>query len=203
MSEEKILFIQKCFKVLCEKHPENFEIKKIVDYKNIIPDDMRDETNTNKWKLIESNIEEKDILEFEEKFNIKLPSMYKAFLCTYNHMFRKLEGIFDDFYQENNKNVVVYILEQPSSAPLLKVEQLWEECTGLIDFGYIPIADFNGWGPLCFDTVNNYELVWLDHEEYYDCESREELEELGEIIFGNFKQFMECFFCGITHECGI
>lgn len=203
MSKEEMSFIQKCFKVLCERHPEKFEIKKIVDDENIIPLNMRDEKNSNKWKLTRSNIKEDDILELEKKFNIKLPSMYKLFLCTYNHMFRKLEGVFDDFYQENNKNVVVYILEQPSNAPLLKVEQLWEDCKDLIDFGYIPIADFNGWGPLCFDVVNNYELVWLDHEEYYECENREELEELGEIIFNDFKQFMECFFCGITHECGI
>ncbi|WP_242867025.1 SMI1/KNR4 family protein [Clostridium coskatii] len=96
---------------------------------------------------------EEDILKLEEKFNVKLPALYKAFLSTYFHMFEELDGVLDDFHCEDGKEVYVDI-----------------------------IGDFNGWGPLCFDIHNNYKLVWLDHEEYYSCETREELEELGETI---------------------
>ncbi|EKQ50966.1 MULTISPECIES: SMI1/KNR4 family protein [unclassified Clostridium] len=203
MSKEEMLFIKKCFKVLSENHPEKFEVIKAIDGENIIPKDMKAENDISRWKLVESNIEEDDILRLEEKFNIKLSSIYKTFICSYYHLFEKLEGVFDDFHQENDKKVIMYIVQQPSNSPLSKIEGLLEGYEDLIDFGYIPIGDFNGWGPLCFDVFNNYKLVWLDHEEYYDCESREELEDLGEIIFDTFEKFMECFFCGKKHDCGV
>ncbi|NRT37138.1 SMI1/KNR4 family protein [Clostridium beijerinckii] len=202
MNNEEVLFIKKCFKVLAEKHPEKFEFKKAIDEEKTIQSDMRAENSISRWKLVESNVSENDILRLEEKFNINLPSIYRTFLCTYYHLFEKLEGIFDNFYQENDKIVTMYIVQQPSDSPLSKIEGLFEGYKEIIDFGYIPIGDFNGWGPLCFDVPNNYKLVWLDHEEYYECESREELEDLGETIFDNFEEFMECFFCGKKHECG-
>lgn len=203
MNKEELLFIKNCFKVLAENHPEKFELKKVIDEEQIIPNDMKVGDDILRWKLVESNIREYNILRLEEKFNIKLPSIYKAFLCSYYHLFEKLEGVFDDFYQENNKRVSMYIVQQPSNSPLSKIEKLFEEYIDIIEFGYIPIGDFNGWGPLCFDVFNEYNLVWLDHEEYYDCESREELEDLGEIIFDTFEEFMECFFCGKKHDCGV
>jgi hypothetical protein len=203
MSTEEILFIKKCFKVLSENHSEKFELRKAIDEENNIPKDMQAENDISRWKLVESNIGEDDIFRLEEKFNIKLPSIYKAFLCSYYHLFEKLEGVFDDFHQENDKKVIMYIVQQPSNSPLSKIKVLLEGYEDLIGFGYIPIGDFNGWGPLCFDVFNNYELVWLDHEEYYDCESREELEDLGETIFDKFEEFMECFFCGKKHDCGV
>ncbi|MHC1686059.1 MAG: SMI1/KNR4 family protein [Clostridiaceae bacterium] len=203
INKEEKLFIKDCFQILVKNHLEKFEIKRAIDEEIIVPDDMKEEENPLRWKLVKSSIKEEGILRLEEKFNIKLPSIYKVFLSSYYHLFEKLEGVFDDFYQENDKNVVMYIPPQLSNAPLSRIEQLFEDCTELIEFGYIPIGDFNGWGPLCFDVLNDYKLVWLDHEEYYDCETREELEELGETIFNSFKEFMECFFCGKKHVCGI
>ena len=203
MNKEEILFMKKCFKVLAENHPEKFELKKAIDEEKNIPNDMKVKNDESRWKLVESNLGEDDILMLEEKFNIKLPYIYIAFLCAYYHLFEELEGVFDNFHQQDDRRVIMYIVQQPSNSPLSKIEGLFEECIDLINFGYIPIGDFYGWGPLCFDVFNNYKLVWLDHEEYYDCETREELEDLGETIFDNFRQFMECFFCGNRYDCGI
>lgn len=203
--KEEIKFIKQYIEILSKNHPEKFEIEEVFDdeWKIVVPENMKDSNDENKWILLDSNVSEADVLKLEEKFNINLPSIYKAFISTYFHMFKDIDGIFDDFYCEDDREVFVEIIPQPSDKPLEGIETVFKGFSELIDFGYIPIGDFNGWGPLCFDVYNNYKLVWLDHEEYYGCETREELEELGETIFDNFKEFMECFFGGITHKCGI
>lgn len=204
MEQEKEL-IKQYFEMLSVKHPEKFEIEEMFDDNGqpIVPENMEDSSNENKWVLLDSNVSEEDIIKLEKKFNIKLPSLYKAFISTYFHMFEELDGVLDDFHCEDGKEVYVDILPQPSDKPLKGIETVFEGCEELIDFGYIPIGDFSGWGPLCFDVPNNYKLVWLDHEEWCSCETREELEELGETIFDNFKEFLKCFFDGVTHKCGM
>ncbi|MBU3134609.1 SMI1/KNR4 family protein [Clostridium gasigenes] len=205
MINEEIEFIKQYFQILSINHPEKLEIEEMFDDEGelIIPQNMKDNSNPEKWILMESNVSEADIFKLEKKFNIKLPSIYKAFISSYFHMFEELDGIFDDFYDEDDREVSVNIIPQPSDKSLLGIEGVFEECRELIDFGYIPIGDFNDCGPLCFDIVNNDKLIWLDHEDYYKCETREELEKIAIPIFNNFKEFMECFFCGITHKCGI
>jgi hypothetical protein len=204
IAEDKEI-IKQYFQILSKKHPEKFEIEEELDDdgENIVPENMKDSSDENKWMLLESNVSEEDILKLEEIINVKLPSLYKAFISTYFHMFEELDGVLDDFYCEDGKEVYVDILSQPSNTPLKIIENVYKGCEELIEFGYIPIGEFNGWGPLCFDTYNNFKLVWLDHEEFYSCETREELEELGETIFDNFKEFLECFFAGVTHKCKV
>lgn len=205
MIKEENEVIKKYFEILSKNHPEKFEIEEMFDDDGepIVPENMKDCNDQNKWMLLESNVSEEDILKLEEKFNFKLPSIYKAFISTFFHIFEELDGVLDDFHYEDGKEVYVNILPQPSNKPLQVIENVYIGCEEIIEFGYIPIGDFNGWGPLCFDVHNDYKLVWLDHEEYYSCETREELEELGEIIFDNFKEFLECFFAGVTHKCRI
>jgi hypothetical protein len=204
MREEKEL-IKKYFEKLIAKHPEKFEIEEMYDDEGhpIVPEDMKDSNDQNKWVLLESSVSEEDILKLEGKYDVKLPSIYKAFISTYFHLFEELEGVLDDFHCEDDREIYVDILPQPSNKPLQIIENVFEGLEELIAFGYIPIGDFNGWGPICFDVINNYKIVWLDHEEYYNCETREELEELGETIFNNFIEFLECFFGGVTHKCGV
>ncbi|WP_238899039.1 SMI1/KNR4 family protein [Clostridium sp. YIM B02500] len=203
MIKEDREVIKKYFEILSNNHPEKFEIEKMLNENGqaIVPEDMKNCTDENKWVLVESNVSEEDIFKLEEKINVKLPSLYKAFISTYFHMFEELDGVLDDFHCEDGKEIYVDILPQPSNKPLKVIENVYKECEEIIGFGYIPIGDFNGWGPLCFDVYNSYKLVWLDHEEYYSCETREELEELGETILDNFKEFLECFFAGVTHNC--
>lgn len=203
MIKEEKEVIKKYFEILSKNHPEKFEIEEVFDdeWKTVVPEDMIDSNDKSKWILLKSNVTEEDIIKLEEKFNVKLPSIYKAFISTYVHMFEELEGVLDDFHCEDGKEVYVDILPQPSNKPLQVIEDVYKGYEEIIEFGYIPIGDFNGWGPFCFDVHNNYKLVWLDHEEYYSCETREELEELGETIFDDFKEFLECFFAGVTHKC--
>ena len=202
---EEIELIKQYFQILNTNHPEKFEIEEMFDDDGnpIIPQNMKDNNNFSKWILLESNVSEEDIIKLETQFNIKLPSIYKAFLSSYYHIFEELDGVFDDFYDEYDREIFVNIIPQSSDKPLSEIQEVFEECRARIDLGYIPIGEFNGWGPLCFDTLNSDKLVWLDHEEYYNCEKREELEKLAVPIFNDFKEFMECFFSGITHKCGI
>ncbi|AWI05532.1 SMI1/KNR4 family protein [Clostridium drakei] len=186
MIKEENEVIKKYFEILSKNHPEKFEIEEMFDDGEcIVPENMKDSNDANKWVLLESNVSEEDIFKLEKKINIKLPSIYKAFISTYFHMFKELDGVLNDFHCEDGKEVYVDIFRQPSNKPLQVIENVYKECEEIIEFGYIPIGDFNGWGPLCFDAHNSYKLVWLDHEEYYSCETREELEELGETIFDN------------------
>ena len=196
MKNNENQFIKKCFDELQVHHPEKF----LINEYDHIPDDMISEDGK-RWKLIESTVSEEDINEIENKFSIKLPNIYREYLTSYCHMFDDLEGVLDNFCGECDKEVVMHILPEPSDNPLSKFEELLNDLSGLVEFGYIPIGDFFGWGPLCFDMFNDYKLVWLDHDEYYDCESREELEDLREVLFEDFKEFMECFFCGKKHDC--
>lgn len=191
-------FIQNCFKELQKRHPEEFIIKSRID--NISPN-IRDKNDNNKWTLVESNVSAEDIANLEKKFNIELPKLYKVFISSYYYSFDELHGVLDNFLYEDDCDVFVNISDQLPGSPLSQIENTLNEFKDIIKFGYIPIGDFNSCGPICFDEVNNYKLVWLDHEEYYSCESREELEEVAIPIFDDFKQFMECFFCGIKHEC--
>lgn len=197
MSREKE-FIQKCFKELHKKHPENFIIGN--GEENILIN-IKDKDSKNKWTLVESNVSVEDMVKLEKKFNIELPNLYKAFISSYYYSFNELHGVLDNFLYEDDCDVFVNVMQQLPGKPLAQIENILHELKDIINYGYIPIGDFNNCGPICFDTVNNYKLVWLDHEEYYNCESREELEEVAIPIFVDFKQFMECFFCGIKHEC--
>lgn len=205
MYKEDRKFIKKYFQILCSNHSEKLELDRIINGDNrlVVPKNMIDDNNPKRWKLMESNVTEEDIFELERSYNIKLPSIYKAFISSYFHMFEELEGVFNDFYYNDDSKVYATIIPQPSHAPLLGIKEVFEECRELIELGYIPIGEFNGWGPLCFDVFNDYKLAWFDREEYYDCEEREQLEELGEIIFDNFEDFIECFFGGIKYKCKV
>ncbi|MHC1686064.1 MAG: SMI1/KNR4 family protein [Clostridiaceae bacterium] len=203
MIKEEIRYVKHYFQILSENHPEKFQIEEMYndDGEYIIPQEMIDSSDSEKWILLESNVSEDDIFKLEKKFKVKIPSMYKAFISAYSHFFEELEGIFDNFYDEDDVEVFVDIIPQPSNMPLSRIERVFEELRELIDLGYIPIGDFNGQGPLCIDILNSNKLVWLNHEEYYKCETREEVEKISVLIFNSFNEFMECFFGGVTHTC--
>lgn len=203
MSEKD--FIKNCFDILVQRNPETLNIDDLFeydeDYKIIVPKNMRVDDDPHNWKLVESEVKEEDINKLEKTFNIKLPSLYKAFLSTYYHMLQELTGTLDNYLFEDDVEVYIELISQPSDNPLLQLKTVWGEFDDILEFGYIPIGDFNKCGPLCIDIFNDNILVWLDHEEYYNCESREELEDLALPIFSDFKGFMECFFCGKKYEC--
>ncbi|MFD3156786.1 SMI1/KNR4 family protein [Haloimpatiens sp. FM7330] len=190
-------FVKNCFKILKENHPEKF---KIGNLSTEIPQEMRDKDN-NKWNLIESNVLEEDIVRLEQKFKVKLPELYKAFISSYFYVFDKLEGIVDNYMCYDDYDIKVEIMNQTPDKPLDEIDNVFNECEELLNFGYIPIGEVDSYGIMCFDVLNEYSLIWLDHEEYYQCESRDELEEIAVMVFDDFRDFMECFFCGVKYRC--
>lgn len=183
------LFIERCFKILEKRKPEKF-------FNNTIK-----ENTTVVSQLIKSKVSKEDIVELENTFNIKLPSLYKCFISSYCYNFTKLEAIVDNFMFEDDREIFVDIIPQNIDDPLDDIREVYEQHYEIMEFGYIPIADLNSCGPLCFDTKGDYELVWLDHEEYFQCESREALEAIAVPIFKDFRTFMEAFFCGEKCKC--
>lgn len=190
-------FIDKCFETLIKNNPDILKVKA----RQAVPDDMKSGSDT--WKLVKSQLKDIEIEALEDEFKIKFPQIFKDYLSSYCYLFDELSGTIDNFFGEVDKKVVMYIPTQPSDAPLKKFREILSGLSELIEFGYIPIGDFYGWGPVCFDTLNDNKLVWLDHDEYYNCETREELEDLGEVLFDNFEEYMECFFCGKVHDCDL
>ncbi|WP_061313792.1 SMI1/KNR4 family protein [Clostridium botulinum] len=191
-------FIKNCFKTLKKNHPEKFYIPS--NFYREIPNEMVC-NDKNKWKLIESNISEEDIVRLEKHFQVKLPELYKAFISSYFYLFDKLEGIVDNYNDYDDYDMEVDIMNQTPDKPLDEIYHVFNEYKELLKFGYIPIGDLDDIGPICFDALNNYSLVLLDHEEYYQCKSRDELEEMAVLVFSNFGNFLECFFCGVKYVC--
>jgi hypothetical protein len=190
-------FIKYCFKTLKNNHPEKFKIRNLSIE---IPQEMVDK-DKNEWKLIESNVLEDDIVRLEKKFKIKLPELYKVFISSYFYVFEKLEGIVDNYMSYDDYDIEVEIMNQTPDKPLDEIDNLFNECKKLLNLGYIPIGEVDSYGIMCFDVLNNYSLICLDHEEYYQYESRDELEEIAVLVFADFRNFMECFFCGVKYQC--
>lgn len=53
------------------------------------------------------------------------------------HVFERLAGIFDDYYDEDNVEVGVDIFPQLVDNPLGKIEDVFCQCDSLLDCGYI------------------------------------------------------------------
>lgn len=199
MNYDNRIFIINCFKTLKENHPEKFKIKE--EYLKTIPKNMIAEGKDNEWKLVETNITTEEINVLENRFNVKLPETYVEFIKLYYHIFDTLEGTLDNYNFEEDVVVTIDFFDIPSDKSLKALEHMWGEFEELIELGYIPFADFEDIGPLCIDTIDNNKIVWLDHEEYYNCKTREEMKFIEMRLFNNFKEVLNCFFCGIKHDC--
>lgn len=132
-----------------------------------MPTEMIDNTVEQKsgwipWNAVSSKVTDQDILELENQIELKYPSLYKDFL-KYKH-FYELENIaeitfFKHCIRDWKSNLTEYYFEY------------WEP-EELIKKGFIPFADYNDWGIVCFDTnrMNNNDcpIVMFDHETLYD-----------------------------------
>lgn len=114
------------------------------------------------WKGIKSIVNDKDILELENKIELKYPELYKDFL-KYKH-FYELENIEEiSFYRHCIRDW---------KKDLLEVYFEYWEPEVIIKKGFIPFANYSDWGIVCFDTnrMNNSEspIVMFDHETLYE-----------------------------------
>jgi hypothetical protein len=197
-------------------------------YKNVegnVPEDMRigsvDEDGWVEWKLIDSHLNNDDMIEYENMVNSSLPSLFKVFLKTYyfcdsftlqNPEFIRFKKSFesrDEFYEHysdyNGFFAEITFLELPSENTLKKYKNLVLSWHPLLKAGYIPFAEWqDGQGPVCFDTKNRYKdddfkIVWFDHEELFDlgeerCEIRDEVQPLANELFESFEELLEEMF---------
>jgi SMI1-KNR4 cell-wall len=116
------------------------------------------------WFPIESRISDNDIIEFENKISHKLPKDYITFL-QHKH-FYELRISEASFFK-----IPVNSWEKDLSDMILDAYPP----EFLIEKGFVPFADWEDWGLLCFDTTkesvdNNYPVVLWDHESPFETQ---------------------------------
>lgn len=205
--QNKKEYVKKCYTTLTDQYPELLELDEELREEGIfIPKEMQTEGNFDKWRYCETSLTEEELVDFENRHQITLPNTYKMYLTSFGHLLNKLYGRLDGYFGEELE-ALVYIPPQPYGSELKYVDEIYSECEILVKNGYLPLGDFNSWGPLCIDISKSEEeemkVLYFDHEEYGPCNSREELEQIGIVLFANFTEFLECFFEGKTHDCDL
>lgn len=150
--------------------------------------------------LTPSTVTTKDIKQLEQKWNIKLPALFKTYLMAYHYKFDKLFAVIPKFPGEYREQWV-QIFTLPEENTMQHLEHGFtclDEALSLMKNGYVRIGDWgDGWGPLCLKLnmsgKSNFDrpLVWFDHEEVFheeDLPGNETDTGLG------FRTFLECYF---------
>ncbi|MFT5890366.1 MAG: hypothetical protein ACI9Y7_000456 [Dokdonia sp.] len=114
------------------------------------------------WKAPSSNVKTKDIIELENKIELKYPKLYIEFL-QYKH-FYELENIAEiSFFKHCSRDWKSELLEQ--------YFDYWEP-DEIINKGFIPFADYSDWGIVCLNTNkmhnNDCPIIMFDHETLYN-----------------------------------
>ena len=112
------------------------------------------------WHPIPSKVTDSEIEDFEEQIGHRLPSDYKRFL--------KHKHFYDLYISEASFTH----LANTWRTTHMKLIYGGYPREFLIDKGYLPFADWNDWGMLCFDTnaddgKHNYPVVMWDHDRPY------------------------------------
>ncbi|NBP67946.1 MAG: SMI1/KNR4 family protein [Cytophagia bacterium] len=136
---------------------------------NSMPQEMVDETKERRddwipWKPIKSTVTDSDLIEIEELAGRQLPDSYKEFL-KYKH--------FYELDAPNTTDVVFFRhpIRDWKDEFVKYYSHNWVK-ERLIDNGYLPFAEHQDWGIVCFDTNRNkesreYPVVMIDHELIY------------------------------------
>ena len=157
---------------------------------------------------------EQDITAFEQKYHIQIPTMYRAFLLSYQYPFS--DGINTVIDHAGEISPLWLFLP---TLPITKLEQNYLELQSVAMDCYnisfenskhlLHIGDWGyGWGPLCIDLSksetdiniddeNTWQLVWLDHEEdWKECFTDETGKLIGSPAAPNFQALLEWYFMG-------
>ena len=136
-------------------------------------------------ELVHSQITDTEIGNFEDKYQIKLPAYYSAFLRSYRlpEETFQINGIAYRGDEIAPLWLLLYGIDNLSflSEQIEEFRQIAVECCRVSSESckfLIPIGDWGaGWGPLCLDLTKQDEntseddeetwsLVWFDHEEF-------------------------------------
>lgn len=147
-----------------------------------------------------SSLSEENIKGLQEKYGVEFPQIYRDFISVYAHPITELQGNLDNYLFEDDVDVILEIPEQPYENELEKIELLFESNEKLLSWGYLPIGEFDGYN-LLYLELQSGKLFFIDEEDYYECETKEEAEDKSILVFDNFEQLLECFFLKKTHIC--
>ena len=168
---------------------------------NLIKNNIISENN-----LKPSTILDKDIDGLQNKFNIKLPELYKDFLKSYFFEFNTLLAVVDNLNYFKEQYVMIIPNNDNEMKGIYEYWSMLEEEFNLLSNGFVPIGDWgNGFGPLCIDThkclnqvvYNNkktWTMVWFDHEEFFGGEEYEDFTNAAIPAAPDFHEFMEWYF---------
>ena len=115
-----------------------------------IPSVMREK---NTWKVVDSTLTVAEIKELENGLQMEFPKSYKDYLMASAHLFEKLIGKFDNFFFEDDVDIVLKIQPQPYGEELKYVHEMLEENIILVRENYLPLGIFDDNGYLCIDLI--------------------------------------------------
>ncbi len=138
-----------------------------------------------RWKITPSKISDLELQGIEKEYKLQFPELYKLYLMAYCHL-----GINLKFGDRR-----IFLPALPSDCPLKEIEFELNAWKPLLNAGFIPFADFeDGWGPVCFDTLNDCQIVWFEHEELFNSnfEKNAGFDKFKRKICSGFKELYEC-----------
>jgi len=114
------------------------------------------------WRVLPSTLSENELRQFEDKWGVQLPPLFRAYLLARFHLF--------DQVTSRRHDQLILMTDTPAGKPLAPLLLLLSAWRPLIDAGFIPFAEWgDGWGPMCFDTERraadgDCPVIWMDHE---------------------------------------
>ena len=168
-----------------------------------VPKDMRDgpvdDDGWVSWKVIQSNVSNKNLFEVEEQYGFKFPPYLASYLKA---CFQLLDQVHSNKHEGN----LIMMPCCPSDDPLGPLKNIMKVWSPLFESGYVPFAEWNdGWGPMCLDLKvptaegDDFSIVWFDHDEIIPlgedaCTQRDQVEKYSRPLYCSFKElFMDVY----------
>lgn len=152
------------------------------------------------WELKDSLLDLSAVHVLEQEVQLEFPSEYCEYIMAAAHMFTELEGKFDNFFFEDDVDVVLKIVPQPQGKELKYIREMLKENFILVKEKYLPLGEFDEDGYLCIDLMHKNEIVWIPFEDCVGFTTREQFETEQLHIFYKFDDFIKCFFGKEKHE---
>lgn len=161
---------------------------------------MKKNQSEPEWNYVESSVTKAQIEQLQEKYDVIFPEIYREFISAYAHHLKRLYGKLDNFLFEDDVEVVLEIPMQEYKQELDEITELFESHLNFLRCGYLPIGTFEDSGIIGL-SLDTGEVLWIDFDEYYECESKEDIEERGIVVFKTFVDLLDCFFKKKVYVC--
>lgn len=114
------------------------------------------------WRLLPSTLSDSDVTRLETEYAVEFPPLFRAYLLAWFQLFDQIHSTRHD--------QLIFNTDVPSNDPLGPISGLIDAWQPLLSAQFVPFAEWgDGWGPMCFDTVNRLDdgdcpIVWMDHD---------------------------------------